>query len=218
MRLCFRASVLFSWLSATASAKVDLQTAGSAPTAIPLRPPTPESEMPPRDQNAHPDPPPSSPPTRPGPRTRLQQKWLAAIDPQHNRRNTSPTAQLNILSLGWSRAKGDTYSGSQWSVASTQASTLSSWEPLPQGGPQGTRFFFWLRTALRDRPKGPPTANHQPPTATNRQPPTADHCQPPPTTNHQPPTAANHHQPPPTARRQPPIATNRQPPIATNHG
>ena len=80
-------------------------------------------------------------------------------------------------------------------------------------------FFFLLRTALKDRPKGPPTANHQPPptashqpppTASGGQPPTANHCQPPPTTNHQPPTATNHHQPPvancqlPTANRQPP--------------
>ena len=93
--------------------------------------------------------------------------------------------------------------------------------PLPpRGGPLGTWFFFWPRTALKDRPKGPPTANRQPPpAATNRQRrPTANHYQPPPTTNHQPPTAANHHQPPPTASRRLPIATNRQLPIATNHG
>ena len=38
-------------------------------------------------------------------------------------------------------------------------------------------IFFLLRTALKDRPKGPPTANHQPP-------PTANH-QPPPTANRQ---------------------------------
>ena len=79
-----------------------------------------------------------------------------------------------------------------------------------------------LRTALKDHPKGPPTANRQPPTPINRQPPTtnrhqppptasgdqpptANHCQPPPTTNHQPPTAANRHQPP-VANRQPPTA------------
>ena len=79
-------------------------------------------------------------------------------------------------------------------------------------------FFFLLRTALKDSPKGPPTANsHQLPTATNRQPPTAsgdqpptaNHCQLPPTTNRQPPTAANHHQPP-VANCQPPTAANRQ--------
>ena len=73
--------------------------------------------------------------------------------------------------------------------------------PPHQGGLLGARFFL-LRTALKDRPKGPPTANH---------------CQLPPTTNHQPPTAANHHQPP-VASRQPSLATNCQPPIATNHG
>ena len=51
-----------------------------------------------------------------------------------------------------------------------------------QGGPLGPRFFFLLRTALRDHQ--PPTTNrHQPPTATNRQPPTANGDQPP-TANH----------------------------------
>ena len=85
------------------------------------------------------------------------------------------------------------------------------------------RFF------VKDRPKGPPTANRQlPPTANRHQPrtsnrhqppPTAsgdqlptNHYQPPPTTNYQPPTAANHHQPPPTASCQLPTANRRQPP------
>ena len=105
-----------------------------------------------------------------------------------------------------------------------------------QGGPLRDHIFFLLRTALKDRPKGPPTptanshqtptatnsqpptASHQPPpTASGDQPPTANHCQPPPTTNHQPPTAANHHQPP-VANCQPPTAANRQLPTATNHG
>ena len=91
------------------------------------------------------------------------------------------------------------------------------------------RFFFLLRTALKDRPMGPPTANHQPPptanhqsppTANGDQPPTANHCQPPPTAaNHQspttnrrqpPPTATNHQLP--TANRQLPPTANRQPP------
>ena len=54
--------------------------------------------------------------------------------------------------------------------------------------------FFLLRTALRDRPKGPPTANHQPPATTNRQPP--------PTASRQPPTA--NRQSPPTGNRQSP--------------
>ena len=97
---------------------------------------------------------------------------------------------------------------------------------------KGRDFFFLLRTALKNRPKGPPTANRQPPTATNRQPPTAANrqrrptanCQPlptatnhqPPITNHQSPTT-NRHQPP-VANCQPPTAANRQPPTATNHG
>ena len=47
-----------------------------------------------------------------------------------------------------------------------------------QGGPLGLRFFFFgLRTALKDRPKGPSTANCQlPPTASGDQPSTANHC------------------------------------------
>ena len=78
-----------------------------------------------------------------------------------------------------------------------------------QGGPLGPRFFF-----VKDRPKGPSTANHQPPPTANRhqpptasgdQPPTANHCQPPSTTNLQPPIATNRHQPP-VANRQPPTA------------
>ena len=32
-------------------------------------------------------------------------------------------------------------------------------------------LFFLLKTAIKDRPQGPPTPNRQPPTA-NRQPPT----------------------------------------------
>ena len=67
----------------------------------------------------------------------------------------------------------------------------------PPGGSVRNLFFFFLRTGLRDRPKGPSAANHQPPTA-NR-------CQPS-TTNPQRPTAANHHQPPPTTSCQPPTA------------
>ena len=100
-----------------------------------------------------------------------------------------------------------------------------------QGGPLGPRFFFLLllRTALKDRPKGPSIANHQPPpTASRHQPPTANCRQPPAATNRQPPTTANchqppipnhqllpttinRHQPPSTASRQAP-STNRQPP------
>ena len=82
-------------------------------------------------------------------------------------------------------------------------------------------FFFLLRTAPMDRPKGPPTASrqlpptanrHQPQTATNRQPSTAANRQQPPIPNCQlPPTAANRCQPPPANH-------SCQPPIATNHG
>ena len=87
--------------------------------------------------------------------------------------------------------------------------------------------FFLLRTALKDRPKGPPTANRQPPTATNcHQPPTVNRCQPPPTTHHQLPTAANRCQPPPTAanhqlptanRQSPPAANRQSPPTMVEH-
>ena len=90
------------------------------------------------------------------------------------------------------------------------------------------QVFFLLRTALKDRPKGPSTANRQlpstanghqppttnrhqpPPTASGDQPPTANRCQPPPNTNHQPQ--------PPVANCQPPTAATRQPPTASNHG
>ena len=94
-------------------------------------------------------------------------------------------------------------------------------------------FFFLLRTALKDRPKGPPTANRQLPSTANRhQPPTTNRHQPPATNRHRPPAATNrqlpttanrlqpptaNHQPPPTASCQLPTA-NRQPPTATNHG
>ena len=92
---------------------------------------------------------------------------------------------------------------------------------------KGPDFFFLLRTALKDRPKGPPTANRQlpstanrhqppttnrhqpPPTASGDQPPTANHCQPPPTTNHQPPTTTNRH--------QPPVANHQPPPTMVEH-
>ena len=59
------------------------------------------------------------------------------------------------------------------------------------------QIFFLLRTALKDRPKGPPTANHQlPPTASGDQPPNANHYHQSPTTNRrQPPPTANCHQP-----------------------
>ena len=78
-------------------------------------------------------------------------------------------------------------------------------------------FLFLLRTALKDRHQGPPTANRQPPPTANRhQPPTANR-QPPIATNRQPPIATNC-QPPIATNRQPPIATNRLPPITTNHG
>ena len=113
--------------------------------------------------------------------------------------------------------------------------------PLQRRGvPKERDFFFLLRTALKDSPKGPPTAyrqlpstanRHQPPTtnrhqppatnrrqppaATNRQLPTTANCLQPPTASHQPPpTTTNRHQPP-VANCQPPTAANRQPPTAT---
>ena len=48
--------------------------------------------------------------------------------------------------------------------------------PLP-GLSLRRHFLFLLRTALKDSPQGPSTANRQPPTATNRQPPTATNRQ-----------------------------------------
>ena len=88
------------------------------------------------------------------------------------------------------------------------ASPLCPFEPLPspRGVLKGRDFFFLLRTALKDRPKGPPTANRQLPSTANRHQP--------PTTNCQPPTAS--HQPPATNRRQLPAATNRQLPTTAN--
>ena len=98
------------------------------------------------------------------------------------------------------------------------------------GGGQGrslrNQIFFLLRTALKDRPKGPPTANrqlpstanrHQPPTTNRHQPPTTNRRQPPAATNRQLPTTANRHQPPITNHQPPPTtttATNRQLPTA----
>ena len=85
--------------------------------------------------------------------------------------------------------------------------------PLPPGWSFGTEIFFFLvllRTALKDRPKGPSTANHQLPTANNRQLPTAANRQRRPTANRQPLLTAINHQSPTTNCRQPPsTATNR---------
>ena len=98
---------------------------------------------------------------------------------------------------------------------------------------KGRDFFFLLRTALKDRPKGPPTANrqlpstanrHQPPTTNRHQPPATNRRQPPAATNRQLPTTANRlqpptasHQPPPTASCQLPTANCRQSPTANCH-
>ena len=57
----------------------------------------------------------------------------------------------------------------------------------------GTKIFFLLRTALKDRPKGPSAANYQPPPiATNRQPPLTTNRQLPPTASGDQPPTANH--------------------------
>ena len=106
----------------------------------------------------------------------------------------------------------------------TRRNQHSPGTPTMAGGVLKELDFFLLRTALRDRPKGPSTANHQPPPTANRhQLPTANRCQPPAATNRQPPTTANRHQPPipnhqlpptTTNRHQPPPTTSRQPPTA----
>ena len=80
-----------------------------------------------------------------------------------------------------------------------------------EGGPLGARIFFFWRSALKDRPKRPPTANRH-------QPPTADHCQPPPTTTNRQSPTANRRQPPPTAtNRQSPTANRQSPPTMLEH-
>ena len=73
-------------------------------------------------------------------------------------------------------------------------------------------------TALKDRPKGPPTNNrHQPPTANCHQPPTTNR-QRQPTANCQPlPTATNHQPLPTTTNRQLPTANRQLPPTANRH-
>ena len=76
-----------------------------------------------------------------------------------------------------------------YSTLDQLARAMTSFQPLPpppQGCPYEARLFVSLRTALKDSPQGPPTANRQPPTATNRQSPTATNHQPPPTANRQP--------------------------------
>ena len=99
-------------------------------------------------------------------------------------------------------APPSTPAGPGWSVAHGPPSTgHSSTGRAVLNGPDYFFFTFLLRTALKDRPKGPPTANRQLPSTANR---------------HQPPTT-HRHQPPATNRRQPPAATNRQLPTATNH-
>ena len=77
--------------------------------------------------------------------------------------------------------------------------------------------IFFFGTALKDCPKGPPTANGQlPPTANHHQPQTSNCHQAPAATDRQLP-AANHYQPPPTASYQPPIAANCQLQTANRH-
>ena len=97
---------------------------------------------------------------------------------------------------------------------------------------KGTNFTMWLQELdglvptrncvlawglygtssfrVKDHPKGPSAANHQPPpTANCYQPPTANHRQLPSPTNRQPRTTTNHH--------QPPMCTHQPPPTTTNH-
>ena len=95
--------------------------------------------------------------------------------------------------------------------------------PSPGGSLRDEIFFCLLRTALKDRPKGPPTANrqlpstanrHQPPTTNRHQPPATNRCQPPAATNRQLPTTANRLQPPTASHQPPPTTPNRQLPTA----
>ena len=100
------------------------------------------------------------------------------------------------------------------------------WSRPATSGPEASRTprlrgvlkevdFFLLRTALRDRPKGP-RGNHWPPPTANRHQPPTENRQQRPTTNRQPlPTAINHQSPTANRRQPPPTATNRhQPPVA----
>ena len=94
--------------------------------------------------------------------------------------------------------------------AAESPTPFQRWPSIPLRDDLTAREVLWeldhflLRTALKDRPKGPPTANPQPPTTANRHQLLA-------ATNRQPPTTANRHQPPPTA-------TNRQsPPTMVEH-
>ena len=101
--------------------------------------------------------------------------------------------------------------------STSKSSTTSSRSMFAAGRSSRDQIFFLLRTALKDRPKGPPIVNHQPPpTAANRrQPPTAANRQPRPTANRQPlPTATNHPSPTANCRQPPPTAANHQPPTA----
>ena len=105
----------------------------------------------------------------------------------------------------------------EWLEICIRGEMVVHWQPPVHGGAGGGLkelvYFF-----VKDRPKGPSIANHQPPpTASRHQPPTANRRQPlaGPTANRQPlPTAINH-QSPATNRRQPsPTASNRQSPTA----
>ena len=76
-----------------------------------------------------------------------------------------------------------------------------------RAGPSlGNPSFVWPSTALKDRLRGPQTANRQPPTANRQRRPTATHQPLPTATNHQSPTT-NRRQPPPTANRRSPSTT-----------
>ena len=89
--------------------------------------------------------------------------------------------------------------------------------PAPGGSLRDEIFFFLLRTALKDRPKGPPTANRQLPSTANRhQPPTTNRHQPPATNRRQPPAATNRQLPTTANRLQPPTASHQPPPTTTN--
>ena len=95
---------------------------------------------------------------------------------------------------------------------------LTKKEPESRAVLKEPDFFLLLRTALADRPKGPPTANRQLPPTTNRhQPPTTNRHQPPPTVSSDQPPTANHYRPPPITNHQSPTTNRCQPPPTTTN-
>ena len=147
-----------------------------------------------------------------------------------NGRHVGPGSSRNYLGLGRAGGSGTALLHAGTPVHSVQLQWTERRRGLPcssrgvcSGRSLRDQIFFLLRTALKDRPKGPPTANRQLPPTANRQQPSTANRQPRPTANCQPlPTATNHPvptancpQPPPTvANHQPPTANRQSPPAA----